>query len=119
VATVSERDAWEAAKRLAADLRTGRLGSGQVASRLDNLARKMIAQLGSGIHTNPPLIIYGNPPKDGELMSRRVYAVEYRHAGDGEDYRHDCAAGVSMYALGNAIVLQRPDRKPLSREFDG
>lgn len=86
---------------------------------LDKIAADMEAQLARGLHANPALIVYGNPPKGGELMSRRVYAVEYQHSKDGEDYRHDCSRGVNMWALGDgAILLQRPDRKPLSREFD-
>jgi hypothetical protein len=89
-----------------------------VAWQLDSLAADMLDQVRRGVHANPPLVIYGNPPKGGELMSRRVYAVEYKHAGDGEDYRHDCGAGVNMYAVGKGILLQRPDGKPLSREFD-
>jgi len=82
-------------------------------------AEGMIAQLGRGIHANPPLVIYGNPPRGAELMSRRVYAIEYKHTGDGQDYRHDCAAGVSMFAQGDGtIILQRPDGRPLSKELE-
>lgn len=88
-------------------------------TELSQIARDMQAQLARGVHANPPLIIYGNPPKGAELMSRRVYAIEYQHAGDRQDYRHDCARGVSMFAQGDGtIILQRPDRRPLSQEFD-
>jgi len=89
-------------------------------SELMGTARSLLGQVAKGVHTNPGLVVYGlaNPPKGGALMSKRVYAVEYKHADDGGDYRHDCQAGVSMWALGDgAILLRRPDGKSLSRDF--
>lgn len=89
------------------------------AYRIREIARALRGQVTRGLHTNPALVVYGNPPRGGELMSRRVYAVEYQHAADKQDYRHDCARGVSLYALGDGtLLLQRPDRKSLSRAFD-
>lgn len=57
-----------------------------------------------------------NPPRD--LMSRRVLKLYYVHAGDGREYVHDFAPGVSMYADGGRrVVLERPDGKALSQNF--
>jgi len=129
MATRSERAAWSEVRDLvkrilqltrdAAPHSSSVTKAREAAFELSNLAGSMLDQLGRGIHANPPIVIYGNPPKGGELMSRGKYGVEYKHADDGEDYRHDCSAGVSMYAVpGGGILLQRPDRRPLSREFE-
>jgi len=95
---------------------------GHITKALDRargIVELLRGQVARGLHTNPPLVIYANPPRGGELMSRRVYAVEYKHADDGEDYRHDCSRGVAMFAVpGGGILLQRPDRKPLSKDFE-
>lgn len=117
---VSEREAWRIVQRDARALAQSTNMPAR-ARRLEKLAATMLAQLDRGVHANPPIVTYFNPPRGGELMSRRVYAVEYKHAGDGQDYRHDFKGGVEMYAARGgpgSILLWRPDGKPLSREFD-
>ena len=121
---ISEREAWSDVHRLAQRIidDVGVVSRPEVikdmARRIRRNAELALIQLDAGLHRNPALVVYGNPPRGGECMSRRVYAVEYKHAADGEDYRHDCSAGVSMYGLSDGgILLQRPDRKPLSKEF--
>lgn len=54
---------------------------------------------------NPGLAIYGNPP--GEVMGTFVYAIEYRHAEDDADYRHDFTGPVEMIAMNNGDILLR------------
>lgn len=51
---------------------------------------------------NPGLAIYSNP---GGVMGTKVYAIEYRHAEDGKDYRHDFDTAVRMIALENGDIL--------------
>jgi len=52
----------------------------------------------------PPLIVWANPKKGAKRirserkMSGRVYEVGYRHAADGDDYKHDFGPGVEMWA---------------------
>lgn len=58
---------------------------------------------------NPPLTILGNPPLPSGLrivrqLSRRVYAVEYKHIQDGDDYRHDFGSGVCMELLSDGSI---------------
>lgn len=67
---------------------------------------------------NPPLAVFANPPHGGRLLSDRAYGLEYRHAGDGKDYRHDFATGVRIECMGDGSVrLYRMDRKPVWEEF--
>ena len=40
-------------------------------------------------------------------MGTKVYAIEYRHAEDGQDYRHDFGTAVRMVALDNGDILLR------------
>ena len=89
---------------------------------IDGIAGPMLQQVEAGVHRNPPLVVMGfNPPKGKKLgvLSHRVYALEYRHIGDGQDYRHDFAAGVDLVVTsgGDVIHLYRPDGKPLARDF--
>lgn len=59
----------------------------------------------------------GGDPK--LLQSDRVYEIRYRHADDKQDYKHEFAPGVVMYALeSGAILLQRLDGQPLWKDFD-
>lgn len=127
-AAYSEGDAWRDVRATAlairdAAQRVGGSSPGVVtflrgeAAHLTLLADAMLAQLADGLHANPAMVIYGlNPP---EVMSRRVYAIEYRHTKDGKDYRHDFDRGVSMSRVDGArgIMLRRPDGKPLAKEF--
>lgn len=93
---------------------------------IEGVARQMLQQVERGIHANPAVVVYGNPRGWKRVkgptgrMSRRVYAIEYKHTKDGADYRHDFSPGVDMYFAGGdgSILLSRPDGRPLSAEFD-
>ncbi len=52
---------------------------------------------------NPPLVTFGNPPR-GEIMSKRVFEVAYKHTADGKAYKHEFAAGVCMEALPDGSI---------------
>ena len=83
--------------------------------RLEGVEQILVAlgsQVAAGVHTNPPLVIYGNPPlraraKDmakfrsgmAELggagrfhfvgqIGRDVHEIRYTHVDDGQDYKH-------------------------------
>lgn len=124
---LSETRAWQMVQQEAENARYALsikyLGGADTAlDKLIRLAGNMLEQLQRSVHANPPLIVWGNPPDSAEshLMSKRVYAIEYRHVDDDEDYRHPFAAGVSMFAHGKhgqQVTLYRPDGKPLSRDF--
>lgn len=67
---------------------------------------------------NPPLAVFANPSKGGELLSDRAFALEYRHAADGKAYRHDFKTGVRIECMPDGSVrLYRMDRKPIFGEF--
>ncbi len=57
----------------------------------------------SRLRHNPPLVTFGNPPR-GEIMSKRVFEVAYKHATDGKAYKHEFAAGVCMEALPDGSI---------------
>jgi hypothetical protein len=83
-------------------------------AELMGVARSLLGQVAKGVHTNPPLVVYGlNPPRRNfeakraarGIMSHRVLGLEYKHARDREDYRHDFSRGVQMYALDTGDIL--------------
>lgn len=75
------------------------------------LLGELLDQVEAGIHTNPALVIYGNPP--GRHIGREVYGVEYRHAKDGKDYRHDFEGGAELWGLedGSLLIRSRKGRR--------
>lgn len=70
---------------------------------------------------NPLMAIVGNPPRGRTSdWSNRVYAIQYRHASDGEDYDHDFAPGVCLRAnTDGSVTLYRRDGRPVWQEFPG
>jgi hypothetical protein len=91
-----------------------------VPSQLRAIAVPMLAQLKKGLHRNPPLVVYLNPPKGAKLLGRRVYGLEYQHATDGKDYRHDFGPKVRMYELpSGAVLLAHVDGNALVGEYPG
>jgi hypothetical protein len=52
---------------------------------------------------NPPLVTFANPPR-GELMSKRVYELAYKHVDDSKAYKHKFAAGVCLEALPDGSI---------------
>lgn len=71
----------------------------------------------------PAVWIFANPgrgkkTKGSTILSRRMLAAEYVHAENGENYRHDFKAGVTIEALPDGSVrIFRPDGKPVIRNF--
>lgn len=58
-----------------------------------------------------------NPPNNLH-MSDRVYAIQYRHVEDGQDYEHRFGPGVRMDAEpSGGIRLTHTKGRPLSEEF--
>lgn len=58
------------------------------------------------------------PPRENPrraLLGRRLYALEYQHAEDGERYRHDFGRGVEMFAQSDGTVLLRHREHPRKR----
>lgn len=73
---------------------------------------------------NPPLTILGNPALPRGLrvsrqLSRRVFAIQYKHVQDGKDYQHDFASGVCMELLNDgSIRVYSMTGKRLWKVFD-
>lgn len=97
----SERTAWATVATKAAELIAheqasgggGRHGPALAKARaIEHIAKAMLVQLERGIHANPQLAVFGNPP----LLSRDVQAVLYRHAEDGKDYVHPFGTGLRV-----------------------
>lgn len=54
---------------------------------------------------NPPLVAFANPSRRPVAqLSRRVYAIQYRHTEDGKDYTHDFKGGVCMELLADGSI---------------
>lgn len=117
----SERAAWKEVHDISIDIRRIATGPARLidagkiahyARELQALADRMTDQLADGIHANPPLTVFSlaNPPRrGGQLMSRRLYTIEYKHAGNGKDYYHDFKPGTQMIAEPDgSIVIRRP-----------
>ncbi len=124
--TRSEKQAWEDMDVLGQSL----LASTDKAVRnigreIMATAAEMLGQLRQGIHKNPPLIVYGNPPmktrrKRGGItlgsksfdwvgqIGAQVYKVQYRHADDNKPYQHPFDGPAEMYAVIRDGV--RPDQ---------
>ena len=94
-----------------------------------------------GIHSNPPLVIFGNPPMRGPqhrgvsggrpgtfefagMVSRDVHEVRYTHMDDHKAYRHVFDSGdVQMYAIIRGrehrdVLLTGGSGQPLWKDFD-
>jgi len=86
------------------------------ASRIAFLALDLLRQVEQGIHRNPPLVLYGNPPLRArrdphslgrgdpvdairqQVMSVNVHELRYTHRDDEQDYRHQFEDAVVMWA---------------------
>ncbi len=77
--------------------------------------------LKSTYYENPALAVFGNPGRGRRVtaqLSKRVYAVQYRHVEDGKSYQHKFGAGVCMELLSDGSVrLYHRDGKPLFGDF--
>ena len=141
----SERQAWKAvqemARRIARGLK-GRAGLEELeadAIIMGNLAEYMLDQVARGVHKNPLLAVFGNPPKGAVTGSDDIQAILYRHKEDGRDYVHpfgqgvkvqlkrdgstviraavNARSGVRAIGLPNGSVLLRHPTKPIWRDF--
>lgn len=99
-----------------------------------HLLREMERQVQKGIHVNPPLVIYGNPPRQpyrersgemsggvGQVMSEDVHAVYYKHVNGGL-FVHEFEGPVAMLAQRTSfgrhdVHLYHLDGKPLWNVF--
>lgn len=68
---------------------------------------------------NPAMLAtFANPRTVVAQLSKRVYAVQYRHVEDKQDYEHKFAAGTCMELLSDGSVrLYRMDGKPIWGDF--
>lgn len=68
---------------------------------------------------NPPLVAFANPRRRVVAkLSRRVYAIQYRHVEDGKNYTHDFKTGVCMELLADGSVrIYHMGGKPLFGDF--
>lgn len=73
--------------------------------QLARLIQLRVARL-EAMHSNPALVIFGNPRR-WTRIGERVYAIEYRHRKDRQNYRHDFAKPATMFGLPNGDVLFR------------
>jgi hypothetical protein len=129
----SESKAWLDVLGMGRQLQGSRVLTVQaVGNDLVRLANRMRAQLVEGVHENPPLVVYGNPPigfrgakqvsgRFAGKMSSNVYEVRYRHFEDDKDYRHPFEPGTDMWAIVDRgerqILLTRDDGAPLWEDF--
>ena len=68
---------------------------------------------------NPSLVTFANPrARVTAQLSKRVYAVQYRHVEDGQDYEHTFKTGVCMELLSDGSVrIYSRSGKPLWGDF--
>lgn len=113
---ISERAALAAVLTLLNHLRRRGVNAAgeEVIREIESILRELQAQVMRDKHVNPPLAVYAlNPP-----MSHRVYAIEYKHAEDGKDYRHDFQTGVLMAPQSDgSLVIRHKANKPLVEDF--
>ncbi len=137
----SEREAWEDVAEAANQARINVTDwtPARMRSTMENimaLAQAMKKQVDSGVHTNPvtrdlrpnpTLAIWGNPPGSVRVsfhrkMSGNVFAIEYNHAKDHKDYRHDFDPGADMVAAvtgdgQRVILIMARDGRELWEDF--
>ena len=127
------RDIADGVRRSDADRRSHGIDSewikdgGQI---LFELAGTMLAQLKHGIHKNPALAIWGNPPnrdhwlvlKLDRKLSSEVHAIRYNHRTDHKNYQHDFDPGVDMVTAvtedgQRVIVILARDGREIWEDF--
>ena len=105
---------------------------------IEEEARALQAQVHRGVHVNPPLVVFGNPPlrvrwqgtselrlKLTGLIGDQVDQIKYRHAEDGKPYVHDFERnGTGMWAAlvegwkpEYRVVVLLNHRYPLWKDF--
>lgn len=58
------------------------------------------------LRRNPSLVVVGNPPglPTGRLMGY-IHAIEYRHAEDGKNYRHEFESNPEVRVIDDRTVM--------------
>ncbi len=74
---------------------------------------KVFSEL-QGPRSNPPLVIFGNPP---DVLSEDVVSIQYVHAEDGELYQHDFEGDVRGQVLADGGFLISHPTRPVWRDF--
>lgn len=109
VAIESESEQLHEAMRLLRDIRREVPRTGNARYHIDDVLQILVRlqhNAGHGLHRNPPLTIFANPPKikkryepyrDGKQaitverngqIGEGVHLIRYTHADDGVDYEH-------------------------------
>jgi hypothetical protein len=83
------------------------------------MRRRRRAPINVPAERNPPLVAFANPRRRVVAqLSRRVYAVQYRHCEDGKDYSHEFHAGVCLELLSDgSIRIYSRTGKPLFGDY--
>jgi len=92
------------------------------------LLEDLQAQVASGVHRNPALVVYGNPPKGGEFlirfqrqMANDVHELWYEHVQDGAPYKHAFDGQVQMWGVTRGeqrdVLLTHQRGLPLWKDF--
>ena len=128
---ISEHEAWTKVQSHALRIleRKATPSIHDAAERIRSWAEVMLAQLDQGLHENPPLAIWANPKNPAtlritfsEMLSRRVYNVQYKHVTDGQDYEHPFGPGVDLVSAltndgGKIVVLVGRQGQDLWADF--
>lgn len=125
----SESKAWLTVVKLAKSIARSENATQRslLATDIERIADRMLDQLQNGMHENPGLVVWGNPPEKfagriDALQTRRLYEVRYKHAEDGKDYRHEFKAAAQLFTVKlddgmRALLVVSKDGKPLWDDF--
>lgn len=112
----------------------------QIVGGIREEARALQGQVMHGVHTNPPLAVYLNPPMRirmkrspasglgvpgitfAALMSHDVHEIRYTHIDDGKDYRHTFEGRAEMNAIvrrgkHDILITSGDESIPLWQDF--
>lgn len=109
----SEQVAWETIAAYAANaIRQHRQGKSPPVAlfyNMETVAERMLDQLERGIHANPTLAIFGNPPR-GKVKKQlgRVVEVRYKRDDDGKLYFHKYTSRPRLCALSDGSIWITP-----------
>lgn len=101
-------------------------------ANLNTLAYDMLAQLDRGIHRNPPLVLFTNPPRTvGRpqrvqvmgCLSHDIHSVAYTHCEDGQSYKHDFEQPTDLLAAETedgkrVLVIRNPHGLAVWGDYD-
>ena len=102
------------------------------ASAIERWASEMLAQLDRGIHRNPPLVLFTNPPRTvGRpqrvqvmgCLSHDIHSVAYTHCEDGQSYKHDFEQPTDLLAAETedgkrVLVIRNPHGLAVWGDYD-